>query len=65
MRTKKTMIHGVKLSVLKGPRTSRCASKCRHAWCAGYDVGYEDGEADGQAAEGSRVADVRRLGGRL
>lgn len=25
---------------------SRCAGKCRHQWCLGYDAGYLDGEAD-------------------
>ena len=36
------------------PRTSRCAGKCRHAWCAGYDAGYADGEQDGIDGERER-----------
>lgn len=33
-------------------RTSPCASfnkKCRHQWCAGYNVGYDDGKEDAVA----------------
>jgi hypothetical protein len=25
-------------------RTSPCAAKCRHKWCAGYEAGYSDGQ---------------------
>lgn len=30
----------------KVERSSPCASKCRHQWCAGYNVGYSDGQND-------------------
>ncbi len=26
--------------------TERCAGKCRHRYCAGYDDGYADGQVD-------------------
>jgi hypothetical protein len=36
--------------IAKAERTSRCAGKCRHQWCDGYDAGYGDGQDD-QAKE--------------
>lgn len=36
------------------PRTSPCAGKCRHAWCAGYNDGYSEGEQDNIDGESKR-----------
>jgi len=30
-------------------RSSPCAGKCRHAWCAGYHAAYWEGYDDGRA----------------
>lgn len=37
--------------VAKRERTSPCAAKCRHVWCAGYNAGYQDGHDDGASEE--------------
>jgi hypothetical protein len=31
---------------------SRCAGKCNHQWCDGYDAGYGDGYDDGNSDKG-------------
>lgn len=43
------------------PRTSPCATKCRHVWCLGYEAGYSEGMYDGESQEGERVRKLRSL----
>jgi hypothetical protein len=38
----------------------RCAGKCRHMYCAGYNVGYLDGQVDAEPAWLSVSPQVRR-----